>query len=204
MIWDATNTPPKAIYQDWGRRGLSMEMATIGGRVYAFHSSVRRVTGDQSLHVYDVTAAAAAGATTPCAQDTVTGAGSTCAGVYKGNLGAFLEETFLDVFQPDGPTGPTYIAHTDNGFDGIEILEMQNMSTLQATQSLRASGGGPYSGVQLFEYDDTYFLALALGNDLNIYDVTTCLQQGGCHHPSGYGLVGGPQGDGRVPDPSHL
>ena len=182
-IWDATNKrSPRQLYQDTGKTGVQVAVANIGGRSYAFFGT------SGGVEVYDMTRARALG---PCFENTNT-ATSFCGGendpVWRGRLEPWPwgRARYLDVLTTTaGGQTKHFVAASDaliSSNFGAEIREITDVTTLPPASASRVTGLSKLVfGVDLFDYRGRHYLAAVNTNDVQVYDVTSCLDSGsGC------------------------
>lgn len=186
-IWDATNKrSPRQLYQDTGKTGVQVAVANIGGRSYAFFGT------SGGIEVYDMTRARAVGR---CFENTNT-ATSLCGGaadpVWRGRLGPWPHgrARYLDVLTTTaGGRTRHFVAASDGIISsnfGAEIREITDVLALPPRSESKIQGLSKLVfGVELFDYRSRHYFAAVNTNDVQVYDVTSCLNQGtGCSFSS--------------------
>ncbi len=174
-IWDATEkSSPDQLYQDTGMGSHQTSAVNINGRSYAFVGSA------DGIHVYDLMRAREVGT---CVDDT-SAPGSLCGGsnpIYRGRLDPWPwgRVQYLDVLAVPTSGGTKYYVASSDEFLfndlGVEIREIINPAS--ATSSAVLEGLNTLShGVDLFEHDDRYYLATINFDHIEVYDLTSCLQ----------------------------
>ncbi len=174
-LWDTVDKEdPDQLYQDVGLDGHQVVATNIDGRIYAFAG------GSDGIHVYDMTRAEQIGS---CLDDTST-PGGLCGGsnpVYRGRLSPWPwgRARYLDVLEVGGKH---FIAASDEFLFndlGVEIREITNPAANPPTSTAVLEGLENLShGVDLFEVDNRYYVAAINFDRLQIYDLTSCLENG--------------------------
>ena len=177
-IWDATDKDePSQLYQDLGKTGFQTVAATINGRIYAF------ATSSTGVQVYDMTRSREIG---PCFENT-SSAGNLCGGngnpVWRGTLSPWpwLQARYLSLVEVNSRF---FLAVSDGSPAnplGVTIIEVTDPSTASANELL--SGLNTFAqGVALFDYSGDQYLGVVNFNQLEIYDLNSCLTTGsGCN-----------------------
>lgn len=177
-LWDASNkNGPFQLYQDNGKIGIQVATANAGGRTYAFFAV------NNGVNVYDMTRAREIG---PCFENTNV-ATSLCGGssnpVWRGRLEPWpwARARFVDVLEAEIAGDDRLFVVASDGFVsnplGVEIREITDITTLPPTNVARTEGLNTIStGVDLFEYADRYYLAAVNFDNVEVHDVTACLE----------------------------
>ena len=176
-IWDASDkASPFQLYQDTGKTGIQVAAANIGGRSYAFFGL------NNGVHVYDMTRAREIG---PCFESTST-ATNLCGGnsnpVWRGRIDPWPwgKAQYVDVLETVVMGQPRHFIAFSDAFAsnalGVEIREITGAAGLPPTSTALVEGLHTVSfGVDLFEYSGRYYLGVVNNTDLEIHDVSACI-----------------------------
>lgn len=183
-IWDVSDkTKPIILYQDWGRSGRQVRVAQVNGRSYAFFATFLPTSNQAGLHVYDLTRARENYLQTGqgCLEDSPNAI--QCPGVHKGKIGNWPIVRYVDVIEKNGKS---YVAFSDAGFNtdpAVEIRELQNLSFPSSGTAFRGADLQPTAkGIALFEHGGRYYMGVKAAQNHAIYDITHCLDSGGCNN----------------------
>ena len=176
-IWDTANKQdPKPLYQDTSRYTTQVWSSNIGGRDYAFAAS--EATTGNGLLIYDMTKARSYNG---CVESSV--GGINCPGVFLGSSTIAPGRGISYVDGVKRSNGKTYIAFSSGVFPrGVEIYDV---SDPVHPKSLNLNGGlfatdSIHYGVALWEQGGTVYLATHTDKGGRIYNVGSCLSNGGC------------------------
>ncbi|HEV7506653.1 MAG TPA: PKD domain-containing protein [Thermoanaerobaculia bacterium] len=161
-VWNTSvKTTPTVHYQDQGVAATAVYSANLGNKSYAFAMS------STGVFVYDLTVAQTK---SKCLDNSGAGGSLPCSGVFKGRAGAIPGAGGIH-----GVGDFVAVSRNQLGF------EVWNVST-PTTPFKVMNGGGPASGITMWQSGSSYYVATGYFGKVRIYDVS-CITSGSCGAP---------------------